>query len=64
MANGKTFTHKAFQIRDRGEDKKASWTEVGVGFTNKDGSINLILNAIPIDGKVQLREFTPMDDQE
>jgi hypothetical protein len=42
-------THAIWHIRDR-EGKKAFWTEIGVGFTNRDGSIALKMNLIPIDG--------------
>ncbi len=42
-------THAIWHIRDR-EGKKAFWTEIGVGFTNRDGSIALKLNLVPIDG--------------
>jgi hypothetical protein len=57
-------SHKIFSVRDRGEGKNpeggrkkrgSQWTEVGVGFTNRDGSINLIFNALPLSGKVQVR---------
>jgi hypothetical protein len=51
-----TPTHKIFSIRNRGEGKKASWTEIGIGFTNKDGSLNLTFNCIPVDGKCQIRK--------
>jgi hypothetical protein len=46
-----------FQVRDRGEDRKAVWTELGIGFENKDGSINLMLNAVPLTGKLQVRTY-------
>ena len=42
-------THAIWHIRDR-EGKKAFWTEIGVGFTNRDGSITLKMNLVPIDG--------------
>ena len=54
-SNNNTPTHRVFQVRDNGEGRKASWTQIGVGFTNRDGSINLLLNAVPLDGKLQLR---------
>lgn len=38
------------------KDKKAVWTKVGNAFPNKDGSINVYLNALPINGKLQIRE--------
>jgi len=34
---------------------KTSWTRVGAAFTNRDGSINVQLDAFPIDGKLQLQ---------
>lgn len=45
----------AFQITER-EGSKAFWTKVGVAFQNRDSSINVILDAFPKDGKVQLRD--------
>jgi hypothetical protein len=41
---------------------KSFWTRVGVGFVNRDGSINLRLDAIPISGTLQVREW--QDPQE
>ena len=49
MSSGGAPTHAIWHIRDR-EGKKAFWTEIGVGFTNRDGSIALKLNLVPIDG--------------
>jgi hypothetical protein len=40
---------------------KSYWTKVGVAFVNRDGSLNLHLDAIPISGKLQVREQDPMD---
>jgi len=57
MSNG--ISHKVFNVRDRGEGKKSSWTEIGVGFENKDGSLNLMLDAVPISGKIQVRPYEP-----
>lgn len=39
----------------KGKDKKAVWTRVGTAFTNKDGSLNVYLNALPVNGKLQIR---------
>lgn len=39
----------AYSISERNDRKY--WTRIGVAFTNKDGSINVILNCLPIDGK-------------
>jgi hypothetical protein len=35
------------------------WREVGVAFVNRDGSITLHLDALPLSGKLQVREREP-----
>jgi len=40
---------------------RSYWTRVGVGFVNRDGSINIRLDAIPVSGQLQLRDWTPRD---
>jgi hypothetical protein len=44
---------------DREDETKTytRWTKIGVGFTNRDGSINLILDALPLGtNRLQIRE--------
>jgi hypothetical protein len=36
---------------------KSVWTRVGVGFVNRDGSMNLRLDAIPVNGTLQVRDW-------
>ena len=36
---------------------KSYWTRVGVGFVNRDGSLTLRLDAIPVNGTLQVREW-------
>jgi hypothetical protein len=43
-------------VVDRGQGK-SFWTRVGVGFVNRDGSMTLRLDAIPISGNLQVREW-------
>lgn len=38
------------------EDGKHIWTRVGIALINIDGSINVFLDALPVDGKLQLRK--------
>jgi hypothetical protein len=45
-----------------GGQKKTNWTRIGVAFTNKNGSINVQLDAFPIDGKLQLQ--VPLSKEE
>jgi CHC2 zinc finger len=54
-------THKAFTVEDRGEgeDADAFWTRVGSAWPHKDGKgFNIVLSALPVNGRVVLREFT------
>ena len=33
----------------QGEGDKASWTRIGVAFQNQDGSINVLVNYLPVN---------------
>ena len=35
--------------------ERSHWVRVGVAFENKDGSLNVLLNAIPLSGRLQIR---------
>lgn len=53
-----------FTVVERGTSNgmtKSYWTRVGIGFVNKDGSINLKLDCLPINGTLQVREWEPYD---
>lgn len=43
-----------YAVTERGE--KSYWTKVGVAFTNSDHSITLQLDALPVNGRLQIRE--------
>jgi hypothetical protein len=61
-ANSKGVKMKiVYSISER-ENGKSYWTRIGVGFVNQDGSINLRLDAIPMNGQnIQVREYEPYD---
>lgn len=40
----------------RTHEGKTVWTRAGSAWTNSDGSINVFLDVLPIDGKLHLRE--------
>jgi len=40
---------------------KSFWTRVGVGFVNQDGSITLRLDAVPVNGVLQVRDWEAFD---
>ncbi|MFT3714035.1 MAG: hypothetical protein QM817_40760 [Archangium sp.] len=48
----------AFTIRAMTGGGGSIWTKVGSAFVNKDGSINLYLDAIPLNGRIYLRRPT------
>lgn len=48
-------THTCFSVINRGEDKDAFWHIIGSAWTNKDGSLNLTLDSLPLDGKITVR---------
>lgn len=54
-------THKAvYTIVDRQRDGKKYWLRIGTAFENRDGSLNLYLDAVPTNGTLQVREaFSP-----
>ena len=53
--NSKTMK-TVWTVLDRGQGR-SYWTRVGVGFVNRDGSLTLRLDAIPISGNLQVRDW-------
>ena len=46
-------TKTVYAITERGE--KSYWTKIGVAFENRDRSINIQLDALPVSGRLQIR---------
>lgn len=44
-----------------GKDKKTFWARVGSAFPRDDGGFNIVLNALPINGKISI--FPPQEQQ-
>ncbi len=38
------------------EPAKAIWTKIGVAFVNRDQSLNVMLDMLPLNGKVHIRD--------
>jgi hypothetical protein len=51
-----------FTVVDRGQGR-SFWIRVGTGFTNGDGSLTVRLDAIPVNGTLQIREWEPPYDR-
>lgn len=49
-----------YVISDRGQ--KSYWNRVGVAFVNHDGSINVKLDAVPVTGELQIRDYVARED--
>lgn len=61
-ASGKT-KRVAYTIVERGEGKNF-WLRVGTAFENRDGSLNVYLDAIPVNGRLQIREYQPDEERD
>lgn len=48
-----------YLISDRGEHQTGPWSKIGVAFVNKDNSLNVILDAVPVTGKIHIRDRRP-----
>jgi hypothetical protein len=44
-------------------ESRSFWTKVGAAFENRDGSWSLELNAIPVNGRLQMRDPKPREEQ-
>ena len=45
-----------YVITDQAEGNKSRWLKIGVAFLNKDSSLNVILDALPVSGKIHIRD--------
>ena len=55
MEQEKRSMKEVFQIIER-KGKTVSWIKIGVAFVNKDDSLNLYLDSLPLNGKLHVRE--------
>lgn len=54
-ANGKRLA--VYAINEKDGDRAAWWQKIGMAFTNRDGSISIYLDALPLGtNKLQVRE--------
>lgn len=51
-----------YAVIERGPKKH--WLRVGMAFVNRDGSINVRLDAIPLSGQLHIRDEAPRTDSE
>lgn len=48
-------THNVFTVVDRGGGGRSFWAKIGRGYTNRDGSISIELDALPVNGRIHVR---------
>ena len=51
---GRQPVRQVFTIAER--DGKSYWIRIGAAFTNRDGSETVLLDALPVNGRLQIRE--------
>ncbi len=49
----------AYTVVERSNGGKKYWVRIGAAFENRDGSINIRLDAVPTNGQIQLRDYEP-----
>jgi hypothetical protein len=54
MSDKNTETKAVYALTERNE--KTFWTRIGAAFHNKDGSVTVALDALPVSGRLQIRE--------
>ena len=47
---------EVYTIIDKEGEKKSRWIKVGIAFVNKDNSLNVLLDALPLNGKLHIRD--------
>jgi hypothetical protein len=49
-----------YTVINKGEGKDV-WLRVGSAFENRDGSTSVLLDALPVGGRLQIREYQPRE---
>ena len=50
-------TYLVYQVRENADSGKGYWTRLGAAWRHQDGKgFNLVLDAMPLDGRLTLRE--------
>ena len=59
LVTGKRY--QVFSIKDKGDktssgERGAVWVKAGSAWVNRDGSLNVYLDVLPLDGRLHVRE--------
>ena len=59
-----TKVKAVFTIIENERLERPLFRRIGTGFVNRDGSINIVLDALPVSGKLHLRDLEPKEKTE
>lgn len=62
MENDSKRMQAVYTIIPKAEGKDF-WLRIGSSFPNRDGSLTVLLDALPLNGKLQIRDYTPRDER-
>lgn len=48
-----------YTVIERGQGQKPFWLRIGAAFVNRDSSLTVKLNALPLNGTLQVRDVEP-----
>jgi hypothetical protein len=51
----------AYTVVEREKDGREFWVRVGAAFVNRDGSLHVRLDAMPVNGRLHIRDYTPRE---
>lgn len=51
-----------YTITERGE--RTYWHRIGIAHVNRDGSLNVTLDAMPVNGTLHVRDWKPRDEDQ
>jgi len=63
LASNSKKAKAVFTISSNGEGKKF-WHRIGVAFVNKDESLTVKLDALPVNAELHIRDFPEREDAE
>lgn len=61
--NNQRVVKLAYTIVERDKDGRKFWVRVGAAFVNRDGSLNVRLDAMPVNGQLHIRDYQPPENR-
>ncbi|MBL8601795.1 MAG: hypothetical protein JNK72_07720 [Myxococcales bacterium] len=58
QGNGRSPAKWVYTVIER-DNQRSVWTRIGAGWINRDGSMTLKLDALPVNGTLQVRDPEP-----